>query len=95
MKFVSTREFRNRPGRVRALAQKDDLVLTAKGKPIAILVGVAADDLEETARAIRQARAQRALSRMRREAERRGLGHLPPSAVEAEIRAVRAKRKSP
>ena len=94
MKFVTTREFRNRPGHVRAMAQKDDLVLTAKGKPIGILVGVEADDLEEMARAIRQARAQRALSRMRRHAARRGLDGLPPSAVAAEIRAVRSGRKS-
>jgi antitoxin (DNA-binding transcriptional repressor) of toxin-antitoxin stability system len=94
VKFVSTREFRNRPGYVRALAQKDDLVLTAKGKPIGILVGVEGDDWEETSRAIRQARAQRALSRMRRQAARRGLDRLPSSAVEAEIRAVRSSRKS-
>lgn len=94
MKFVSTREFRNRPGYVRALAKKDDLVLTAKGKPIGILVGVEGDDIEETARALRQARAQRALSRMRRQAARRGLDRLPPSAVDAEIRAVRSTRNS-
>jgi len=94
VKFVTTREFRNRPGHVRALAQKDDLVLTAKGKPIGILVGVGGDDLEEMARAIRQARAQRALSRMRREAVRRGLDRLPLSAVAAEIRAARSGRKS-
>ena len=94
MKFVTTREFRNRPGHVRALAQKDDLVLTAKGRPIGILVGVEADDFEEMARAIRQARAQRALSRMRRHAARRGLDRLLPSAVAAEIRAARSGRKS-
>jgi hypothetical protein len=76
------------------MAQKDDLVLTAKGKPIGILVGVDADDFEEMARAIRAARAQRALSRLRRHAARRGLDRLPPSAIEAEIRAVRSKRKS-
>jgi len=94
MKFVSTREFRNWPGRVRALARKDDLVLTAKGKPIGILVGVEGDELEETALAIRQARAQRALSRMRRQAARRGLDRLPASAVDAEIRAARSGRES-
>ena len=94
MKFISTREFRNRPGHVRTLAQKDDLVLTANGKPIGILIGIEADDFEETARAIRHARAQRALSRMRREAARRGLDRLSPSAIDAEIRAVRSGRKS-
>lgn len=94
MKFLSTRDLRNRPGFVRDLARKEDLVLTANGKPIAILLGVEEDELEETAQAIRQARAQRAVSRMRREAARRGVDKSSPSIIEAEIRAVRSKRKS-
>lgn len=93
MKFLSTRDLRNRPGLVRELAQKEDLVLTANGKPIALLLGVEDDDLEETARAIRQARAQRALSRMRREAAKRSLEKMSPAAIAAQIRAVRSKRK--
>jgi PHD/YefM family antitoxin component YafN of YafNO toxin-antitoxin module len=94
VKFLSTRELRNRPGFVRELAKKDDLVLTANGKPIAILLGIEEDELEETAQAIRQAKAQRALSRMRRSAARRRLEKLSPSAIDAEIRAVRSKRKA-
>ena len=93
MKFLSTRDLRNRPGYVRELAQKEDLVLTVNGKPIALLLGLEDDDLEETARVVRQARAQRALSRMRREAARRGLEKISPAAIEAQIRAVRAKQK--
>jgi len=93
VKFLSTRELRNRPGFVRELARKEDLVLTANGKPIALLLGVEEDELEETAQAIRQARAQRALSRMRRQAARGGVSRLSASAIEAEIRAVRSKRK--
>jgi prevent-host-death family protein len=93
MKFVSTRDLRNRPGLVRELAREDDIVLTANGKPIALLLGVEDDDLEETAQAIRQTRAQRALSRMRSQAEREGLSHMSPSQINAEIRAVRSKRK--
>lgn len=93
MKFLSTRDLRNRPGYVRELAQKDDLVLTVNGKPIALLLGLEDDDLEETARVVRQARAQRTLSRMRRQAAMRGLEKMPPAAIEAQIRAVRAKRK--
>ena len=94
MKFLSTRELRNRPGYVRNLAQKDDLVLTANGKPIAILLGVEEDELEETVRAIRQAKAQLALSRLRKQAARRGADGMSASAIEAEIRAVRSRRKS-
>ena len=93
MKFLSTRELRNRPGFVRELAQKEDLVLTVNGKPIAMLLGFEEGELEETVRAVRQARAQRALSRMRREAAKRGLEKTSLSAIDAEIRAIRSKRK--
>ncbi len=93
MRFVSTRELRNRPGYVRNLAQKDDLVLTANGKPIAILLGVEEDELEETALAVRQAKAQLALSRLRKQAARRGTDRMSASAIDAEIRAVRSRRK--
>ena len=94
MKFVSTRELRNRPGYVRNLAQKDDLVLTTNGKPVAILLGIEEDELEETARAVRQAKAQLALSRLRKQAARRGADRMSASAIDAEIRAVRSRRKS-
>ena len=94
MKFLSTRELRNRPGYVRQLAQKEDLVLTANGKPIAILLGVEEDKLEETARAVRQAKAQLALSRLRKRAARRGADRMPASAIDREIRALRSRRKS-
>ncbi|HTY57095.1 MAG TPA: hypothetical protein VMB26_17940 [Candidatus Binataceae bacterium] len=94
MKFVSTRELRNRPGHVRDLARKDDLVLMTNGKPVAMLVGIEEDELEDTARAIRQAKAQLALSRLRKQAARRGTDRLSDSAIDAEIRAVRSRRKS-
>lgn len=66
-------------------------MLTANGKPVAILLGVDEDELEET---IRQTKAQRALSRMRSKAVQRGLGKSLASVVESQIRAVRSKRKS-
>ena len=93
MKFLSTRELRNRPGYVRDLVRKDDLVLTTNGKPIAILLGIEEGELEATAHAIRQARAQLAVSRLRRQAARRGVDRMPASAIDAEIRAVRSRRK--
>ena len=94
MKFLSTRELRNRPGYVRDLARKDDLVLTTNGKPIAILLGIDEDELEETARAIRLAKAQLALSRLRKQAALRGADRMTASAIDAEIRAVRSRRRS-
>lgn len=92
VKFVSTRVLRNRPGEVQALLRDDDVVLTANGKPVAILVGVDEDQLDQTAEAVRQAKARLALSRMRRHATARGLTRLRPGAIRTEIRAVRAGR---
>jgi PHD/YefM family antitoxin component YafN of YafNO toxin-antitoxin module len=94
MKFLSTRELRNRPGYVRKLVQKEDLVLTANGKPVALMLGTSEDDFEETALVIRQARAIRAVARMRKHAATLPPEVKSPSAIEAEIRAVRAKRKT-
>ena len=93
MKFLSTRVLRNRPGYVRELARDDDLVLTANGKPVAILVGVQEEDLEETALAIRRAKAQLAVSRMRRHAARQHIDRMSSSSINTEVRASRARRK--
>jgi antitoxin (DNA-binding transcriptional repressor) of toxin-antitoxin stability system len=92
MKFVSTRELRNRPGYVQDLAKKEDLVLTANGKPIAILLGVDEDGLEDAARALRQAKALLALSRLRRQAASKGSNRMSPADIEREIRATRSRR---
>jgi antitoxin (DNA-binding transcriptional repressor) of toxin-antitoxin stability system len=94
MKFVSTRDLRNRPGFVRALAKKEDLVLTAHGKPVALLLGIDEDELDETTQLVRQARAKRALSRIRQDIASRGAERSLLSVVDREIRAVRSKRKS-
>ena len=94
MKFLSARDLRNRPGFVRELVRKEDVVLTANGKPVALLLGVEDDDFEETAQAVRQARALRALSRMRRQAESKGISDMSLAAINAEIHAERFKRKA-
>lgn len=93
MKFLSTRDLRNRPGYVRDLARKEDLVLTANGKPFGILLGVNEDDFEETLRVIRQAKALRAVAQIRKQAAERGLDKMSLEQINAIIRDVRSKRK--
>ncbi len=92
MKFLSTRELRNRPGAIREILKDGDVALTANGKPFAIVVGVEEGDLERTATVIRRARAQVAVSRMRRVAAVAGVGALSQKEIEAEVSAVRAER---
>jgi antitoxin (DNA-binding transcriptional repressor) of toxin-antitoxin stability system len=73
--------------------QKEDLVLTADGKPVAMILGIENEDLEETAQAVRQVKAQRALSRLRRSAAKSGASKLSDSDINREIQSARGKRK--
>ena len=93
MKFLSTRDLRNRPGMVRELVKNDDLVLTANGKPLAMIVGIPDGDLERTAAALRRARAQLAVSTMRRTAVEAGRDKLTAVQIESEISATRVSRR--
>lgn len=97
MRIISTRDLRNTPGKVREMLEDEDLVLTSGSTPIAYLTGIAEGErIEEVAAAIRKARAQLAVNRMRRDAAEEGLDQLTPEEVEEEIRAVReARRQSP
>jgi antitoxin (DNA-binding transcriptional repressor) of toxin-antitoxin stability system len=94
MKFVTIRELRNRPGRVWDDLREDDLVLTANGKPVGILVGVETEGLEEALASLRRARALQTVSRLRRQAAAGGARELTTRQITAEVRAVRRRRSS-
>jgi prevent-host-death family protein len=92
MKFMSTRDLRNRPGSVRKALRDDDVVLTASGKPVAVLIGVEEDELDETMELLHEMRAQRALSRLQRTSAERGVDRLSPEEIEREIAEDRSAR---
>lgn len=94
MKFVTVRDFRIRPGSVWSnLEKKEEVVITSNGKPIALLTGVTDVTFDETLRALRRAKAELAVSRMRQTALKKGLSGLTAKEIEAEITAARKKRK--
>ena len=91
---MNVRELRNRPGRVWTEIETQDLVLTSRGSPVGLLVGVKGGDLEATLSALRRARAALAVSRIRRRAAERGTSNLTMKDIDREIRqARRPKRK--
>ncbi len=93
MKFVSSREIRVNPRPVfEALAEENEVVITSRGKPVALLVGVSGDDLEETVRLVRRAKAQAAVSQMRKAAASEGLDSMSREEIEEEISAARSER---
>lgn len=94
MKFVTVRDFRIKPGTVWSnLEKKEEVVITSNGKPIALLTGVNDINFDETVRALRRAKAELSVSRMRQTADKKGLPGFTPKEIEAEIAAVRKKRK--
>jgi prevent-host-death family protein len=93
VKYVSARDLRNRPGRIWSTRNKEDLVLTANGKPKGVLVGVDESRLDETVEAIRRARAIMSVSRIRREAAASGASKLSMAEINREIRAVRRRQR--
>jgi prevent-host-death family protein len=93
MKFVSSREIRVNPRPIfESLAEENEVVITSRGKPVALLVGVSGDDLEETVRLVRRAKAQAAVSRMRKAAASEGLDSMSREEIEEEISAARSER---
>lgn len=94
MKFVSVRELRSKTATIRRdLAQAREIVLTANGRPFALMTPVGPDTVEEELQALRRARARAAVERLRTQAKAAGLGQLTAEAIEQEIAAARRSRR--
>ncbi|MBI4484226.1 MAG: type II toxin-antitoxin system Phd/YefM family antitoxin [Acidobacteria bacterium] len=90
MKFITVRELRLALGKVwQDLEREKEIVVTSSGKPVAILSDISGDRLEETLRALRRARTQTAVSRMRRSSLDAGRDRISEKEIEDEIRSVR------
>ena len=93
MKFVSSREIRVNPRPVFEAAEEgEEVVITSRGKPVALLLGISGEDLDERVRLVRRARAQAAVSRMRKAAAREGSDRMSREEIEEEISAARSER---
>lgn len=91
MRFVTVRDFRIRPGTVWSNLDKNEaIVITSKGKPIALLTAVSDATFDETLTALRRTKAELAVSRMRKTALKK---KVTPKDIEAEITVARKARK--
>ena len=95
MKFVSLRDFRTRTAAIRrALKQQHEIVLTANGRPTALLVDASEDDLEDSLKALRWIRFRRALDQIQRSAKEKGLDKLSMQEIDAIIAKTRRERRA-
>jgi PHD/YefM family antitoxin component YafN of YafNO toxin-antitoxin module len=93
MEFLSVREFRSASRKVwQKLSQDGKMIITNKGKPAALLLDLANEDLEETLETLRQVEAMRLFNKMRGEAEKRGF--LSEEEIEVEIQAARSDMRA-
>ena len=94
MKFVAVRELRVRPGKVwKALSKDQELLLTSKGKPFAVMLAVSEENFEESLAAIRRARGLAAVAAIQEASVRAGLDKLTLDEINAEINAARKARR--
>jgi antitoxin (DNA-binding transcriptional repressor) of toxin-antitoxin stability system len=94
MKFVTIRELRSKTASIRQdLAQAREIVLTANGRPFAVMTPVSADTVEEEIQAIRRARTRAAIEGLRAAAKAAGVDKLTMEDIDAEIAATRRARR--
>lgn len=94
MKFVTIRDFRNKTAAIRkALSAEHEIILTANGRPIAVLADVDEDTFEEKLAALRRSRACAVLDRAHARARETGVNKLTMEEIDAEIAKARRERR--
>ena len=93
MKTLTIRDLRTRPRQAqKTLASEGEAILTSNGRPVALMLRVSGESLDETVETVRRARAMQALRELRRNAKARGLDRTSPKDIDALIRKVRRAR---
>ncbi len=91
MYFYTVRDLRTTPKSMwDNLATDGEVVITNNGKPTAVLFDIADGSLEETIKAVRQAKAVIAFNSMRAKAAAQGF--MTDEEIEAEIAAARKEK---
>lgn len=93
MKTVTIRDFRTQPKQVRdALKGEREAVLTANGRPVAVMIPVDAGTIDQTLETLRRARSLEALRAIRQESQKHGLGRMSRRDIDAIIAKTRKAR---
>ncbi len=91
MQFASLRDFRlNAASILRRAKNTENIIVTRRGKPVAILVPTDEAMFDGVLRAIQGARLRASLERLQAEAKRKGSDKMTLAQINAEIRKARA-----
>lgn len=93
MKTVTIRDFRTRPRAVRdALKREREALLTANGRPVAVMIPVDAGTIDQTLETLRRARALEALRIVHSEMQQRDTARMSTRDIDAIIAKTRKAR---
>ena len=93
MKFITVRDLRTTPAKIwKDLPSEQEIVITNNGHPIALLTPLSDDNLEESLKAVRQARAINAVNKLQSESIKSGRIKITETEINAEIAATRKNR---
>lgn len=94
MRFITIRDLRSKSAQIqRQLPKEKEMVLTSNGKPIAILSATSGDALEKSLAMARRIRAESAVTSLQKRSLETGSNLFSLSEINAEITAVRKRRK--
>ena len=94
MKFLSVRDLKTKASQVwKELPVQKEMIVTSNGRPIALLSSINENNLEQVLAAFRHARASNAVALIQYESTQKGTDKISMDEIDAEIGAVRSKRK--
>ena len=93
MKFVSSRDFRIKPGEIWELLEAgEDVVVTSHGKPLGVLIGANEDNMQMLLQELTRLKAKLAVTNMRMKAQSSGLDNLSDKDIDKLIEESRKGR---
>ena len=94
MKYATVRDFRINASKVMKDAENEEIIVTKRGKPFALLVPVSDENIEKVQKAIKAAKLYTALEDLWEEAKEKGTDKLAMEEIDAEIKAYRKEKRS-
>jgi prevent-host-death family protein len=94
MKFATVRDFRVNASKVLDGLNKEEVLVTKRGRPVALLVSVTEKDLDEVRSAFLRVKFQAALRGLWADARRKGKDKITMEEIDAQIAEARKEKRA-
>jgi prevent-host-death family protein len=93
MKYASVRDFRINASKVMEEAKTEEIIVTKRGHPFALLVPISEDDVDRIRSAVKAARFHSTLEDLWKESAEKGADKMTMEEINAEIKAYRKEKR--